>query len=89
MWRKIFERNYEYITAHNAEADKGLHTFRLGVNQFADMTFQEYQQLLTLRLNVDHVNTELVEEVVDQALHDSVDWRSKNVVTHVKDQGQV
>ncbi|CAG2176246.1 unnamed protein product [Oppiella nova] len=88
MRRQIFERNYEYITAHNAEADEGLHTFRLGVNQFADKTFQEYQQLLTLRLNVDHVSTELVEEVVDQALPDSVDWRSKNVVTHVKDQGQ-
>ena len=87
MRRQIFERNYEYITAHNA--DKGVHTFRLGVNQFADMTFQEYQQLLTLRLNVDHVNTELVEEVVDKALPDSVEWRSKNVVTHVKDQGQV
>ncbi|CAG2177045.1 unnamed protein product, partial [Oppiella nova] len=41
MRRQIFERNYEYITAHNAEADKGLHTFRMGVNQFADMTNEE------------------------------------------------
>jgi len=88
MRRQIFEANYEYITAHNAEADKGLHTFRLGVNQFADMTNEEYRQLLNFKVPLNQVNVTFAEEKVDPSLADTVDWRTKGVVTHVKDQGQ-
>ncbi|CAG2103382.1 unnamed protein product, partial [Medioppia subpectinata] len=38
MRRDIFESTYRYVVAHNAEADQGLHTYRVGINQFADMT---------------------------------------------------
>ena len=53
-WRSMFGKNYsgteletraaifadtvQLIQKHNAEADAGLHTFRLGVNQFSAMT---------------------------------------------------
>ncbi|CAG2177128.1 unnamed protein product, partial [Oppiella nova] len=86
--RQIFETNYAYITAHNAEADKGVHTFRLGVNQFADMTNEEYRQLLNLKVNANQVNNTYAEDVDDLTLPKSVDWRTKNVVTQVKNQGQ-
>ncbi|CAG2112208.1 unnamed protein product, partial [Medioppia subpectinata] len=36
--RQIFADNYRRIRDHNKEADKGVHTYRLGVNQFTDMT---------------------------------------------------
>ncbi|CAG2173262.1 unnamed protein product [Oppiella nova] len=88
MRRQVFETNYGYIKAHNAEADNGVHTFRLGVNQFADMTNGEYRKQLTLKLKPHHLNLTFAEEKVNPALPDSVDWRSKNVVTHVKNQGQ-
>ncbi|CAG2176840.1 unnamed protein product, partial [Oppiella nova] len=84
--RQIFETNYAYITAHNAEADKGLHTFRLGVNQFADMTNEEYRQLLNLKVNANHVNKTYAEDVDDLTLPISIDWRTKGVVTPVKSQ---
>ncbi|CAG2176642.1 unnamed protein product, partial [Oppiella nova] len=86
--RQIFETNYAYITAHNAEADKGLHTFRLGVNQFADMTNEEYRQLLNLKVNANQVNNTYAEDVDDLTLPISIDWRTKGVVTPVKNQGQ-
>ena len=30
------------IAAHNAEAARGLHTFEIGLNEFADMTDKEF-----------------------------------------------
>jgi len=35
--RQIFEDNVRYIQAHNLEADRGLHTYTLGMNEFGDM----------------------------------------------------
>ncbi|CAG2113047.1 unnamed protein product, partial [Medioppia subpectinata] len=40
--RQIFADNYRRIRDHNKEADKGVHTYRLGVNQFTDMTQHEF-----------------------------------------------
>ena len=33
----VFNDNAAMIDRHNAEADKGLHSYRLKINQFADM----------------------------------------------------
>ena len=87
--RQIFETNYAYISAHNAEADKGLHTFRLGVNQFADMTNEEYRQLLNLKVNATQLNKTYAEDVDDLTLPRRIDWRTRNVVSNVKNQEQV
>ena len=42
MRREIFEDNVALIAAHNADFAKGLHTFEIGLNQFADMTDKEF-----------------------------------------------
>ena len=35
--KKIWTKTYETITKHNKRADKGLETYRQGLNQFSDM----------------------------------------------------
>ncbi|KAF8772215.1 hypothetical protein HU200_005995 [Digitaria exilis] len=38
---EVFRDNLRFIDAHNAEADAGLHTFRLGLTPFTDLTVEE------------------------------------------------
>lgn len=35
--RQIWESNVQYIQKHNLEADRGLHTYTLGMNEYGDM----------------------------------------------------
>lgn len=35
--RGIWEQNLAYIRKHNLEADRGVHTFWLGMNEYGDM----------------------------------------------------
>merc|ERR1719308_743586 len=35
--RSIFEQNLQHIEKHNEEASQGMHSYTLGINQFADM----------------------------------------------------
>jgi cathepsin L len=87
--REIFEKNYRLILNHNMEAEQGVHTYTMGVNQFTDLTDEEYVSMLTLRVDPQYVNkTHSTEKINANANPASVDWRTKNVVTHVKDQGQ-
>lgn len=87
---QVFKDNLRYIDAHNAAADAGVHSFRLGLNRFADLTNEEYratylgvrtkpqrERKLSSRYHADD----------NEALPDSVDWRTKGAVAEVKDQG--
>merc|ERR1711997_333024 len=40
--KAIFAKNLILIAQHNAEEALGLHTFTLGVNEFADMSSEEF-----------------------------------------------
>ena len=42
MRREIYEDNVALIAAHNAEAARGVHSFEIGLNEFADMTDKEF-----------------------------------------------
>jgi len=86
--RQVFENNYKRIVAHNMAADNGVHSFRLAVNQFADLTTEEFaQQMNGLRPELKKVSQNVyVGDVF--ALPATVDWRTKGVVTPIKNQGQ-
>ncbi|KAG0527808.1 hypothetical protein BDA96_06G265200 [Sorghum bicolor] len=87
---QVFRDNLRIIDEHNAAADAGVHSFRLGLNRFADLTNEEYratylgvrtkpqrERKLSARYHADD----------NEDLPESVDWRTKGAVAEVKDQG--
>ncbi|TNN70101.1 Pro-cathepsin H [Liparis tanakae] len=82
---RIFTENKRNIDHHNA----GNHSFTMGLNQFSDMTFQEFRKsyLLTEPQNCSATKGGHVGRAGPYP--DFVDWRTKgNVVTPVKNQGR-
>jgi len=85
----IFVENHRIVEQHNQEYAAGKHTFDLGMNQFADMTNQEFRSIVNgyKRKTPKPTGGEQYQPTAD-ALPASVDWRAKGYVTDVKDQGQ-
>ena len=68
----------EYILKHNQEAEQGKHTFRLGINQFADVTNEEWKNKFIpreLRNNLKGPNTTLSKPASGRP--EFVDWRDE------------
>ncbi|XP_042400303.1 senescence-specific cysteine protease SAG39-like [Zingiber officinale] len=84
----IFKSNVELIDSFNAA---GKHKYSLGINQFADMTNEEFKSSYTGFKNMIAAKPIrkggfMYENV--SATPKSVDWRTKGAVTPIKDQGQ-
>ncbi|KAJ3695967.1 hypothetical protein LUZ60_001344 [Juncus effusus] len=89
---EIFKENLKFIDQHNAEADAGNHSFRVGLNRFADLTNEEYRKRYlglkpVRRPASERKVTGRYELLEDSSIPDSIDWREKGAVTAVKDQG--
>ncbi|CAM0942901.1 unnamed protein product [Alopecurus aequalis] len=85
---QVFKTNVEFIDLFNAEN----RNFYLGVNQFADITNDEFKASRAnkgYKPSSERVPTTFrYENVSLDALPTTVDWRTKGAVTTVKDQGQ-
>jgi len=84
--KNIFANNLKFIEKHNAEHALGLHTYTVGVNQFADLTNEEFVEQYTGSVKPMEWAKETKIEVVGE-VPDSIDWREKGAVTPVKNQG--
>jgi len=82
-----FKSNMEKIRIHNNSGAR----FTMGVNAFADMTWEEFH---STKLGYNKVDNSLLRSknevhiASNTPLAASVDWRTKGLVTPVKDQGQ-
>ncbi|CAG7873169.1 unnamed protein product [Brassica rapa] len=87
----VFKRNVERIERLN-DVQSGL-TFKLAVNQFADLTNEEFRSMYTGFKGNSVLSSRTkptsfrYQNVSSDALPVSVDWRKKGAVTPIKDQG--
>merc|ERR1712055_680754 len=84
--RAVFESNLDMIEAHNAKFEKGLSTYKMGINQFTDMTYEEFSNVILM----DEVPTESPEYMQSKKAESSApsswDWRDEGILNPVKDQ---
>jgi len=81
-----FKTNLDFIHAHNKKNS----SFTVAMNQFGDMTTEEFGQLQGYKARDRSFmrSQNLAHGLHHMKVADSVDWRTKNVVTPIKNQGQ-
>ncbi|KAF5948240.1 hypothetical protein HYC85_014197 [Camellia sinensis] len=82
---KIFKANVEMIESFNKASNK---PYKLGVNQFADLTNEEFKLRNRFKSHVCTAAKQLFKYENVTAVPATMDWRKKGAVTPVKDQGQ-
>ncbi|KAL9976055.1 hypothetical protein ACROYT_G013290 [Oculina patagonica] len=84
----VWKNNLELIRKHNSEG----HTYTLTMNQFGDLTVDEYRSLILGRGSHFPEETKQGSSFLHRSvetLPPTVDWRTKGYVTPVKNQGQL
>ncbi|KAJ6224293.1 hypothetical protein RDWZM_002838 [Blomia tropicalis] len=87
--KQIFKRNLEFIRQHNLEASLGEHSYLVGVNQFADLTNEEFRRkFIVNKKSFEHFSLNLHTDNSVESVPTSIDWVAKGVVSPVIDQGE-
>ena len=87
--RAHFEQSLQRVAAHNA----GDHSWRAGINQFSDLSDEEFKSKVLMRpQKCSATNTVGVPGGAENKkkpadLPPSIDWRSRGIVSEVKNQG--
>ncbi|XP_065879161.1 senescence-specific cysteine protease SAG39-like [Euphorbia lathyris] len=86
---QIFKDNLHFIHSSNKA---GIKSYKLGTNQFTDLTVEEFRAIYNgYRMPTHNPTSSATKSFMYEnvtAVPTSVDWRTQGVVTPVKDQGQ-
>ena len=82
---QVFRSNLRNIIVHNLDFNQN---FTMGVNQFTDLTPEEFKANFVGKSVVVGASTCSSFSGTGKTVPDSFDWRAHNAVTPVKDQGQ-
>lgn len=88
--RLIWENHLDFIEKHNIAADRGEFTFHVGMNEYGDMSNEEFRRVMNgykMEQKTRSGSTYLPPSNIGD-LPDAVDWRTKGYVTGIKNQGQ-
>jgi len=80
-----FKANFDFIESHNADTTQ---TFKVALNQFADLTSDEFAKIFLGTPYTMNTLLPVVSKPTDPSAPASFDWRQKNAVTPIKNQGQ-
>ena len=83
----MYADNKAYVDQHMKEHAEGKHTFTVALNQFADLTTEEWTRMYK-GLKMGSTRPHKTHEKSSKAAPGSKDWRDSGVVVGVKDQGQ-
>ena len=72
----IFASNLAKISQHNEEYARGEHSWKMGVTQFADLTHNEFMEMLTLRVPA-NANAIKPYQMQSKVMATNVDWRDQ------------
>jgi len=89
--RLIWEENLKRVALHNLEAAMGKHTYTLAMNEFADLSGEEFAKIILGSCVIPKRNSTGAATFLKSPfiqVPTSVDWRDKNLVTPIKDQKQ-
>ncbi|MBN3303038.1 CATL1 protein, partial [Amia calva] len=91
--REIWEANYRAIEEHNQRFQEGNATYKMGMNQFGDLTPEEFLNLTQMTMSRPNTrsNNQLTGEELRKAASSlsvtSIDYRTLGYVTPVENQG--
>ncbi|XP_065221427.1 cathepsin L-like proteinase [Planococcus citri] len=86
---KIYLDNEKKIAEHNERFENGEETYELGINEFSDLTTQEFNELYLTKIDTNR-NTSEDFYILDSSMDDAPagrNWVQEGKVTRIKNQG--
>ena len=83
---QVFYENLDFINKHNMLAYNGTYNYYLGVGPFTDLTLNEFSKNYLMKEDVGLTRCQ-VQMQADDSIPTALDWREKNTVTPIKNQG--